>query len=271
MAGEIELLPTRVLTYMVGHDNSGLAGRAAITQANLNSAVDPGSSNDSSQGYGVGSLWQNSNTGRVFIARSVALGAAVWALVGQASHPGYIVGNWYTQLEATITSSGGAPGAGSIRLYPAFLKERVTINALGIRVNTLSAGGNVQAAIYATNSATGKPTGTPLVSTTSMSTAAAGNVNATVSVQLEPGMYWWASNCDNGTAVFESLSNGGPMMSALIGSTTQSSVLQSGGGLNGLSVAQTFGTWPDLTSGSFAEVIASSTVPIIQFKIGSVP
>lgn len=185
--------------------------------------------------------------------------------------PGYIVGNWYVPPQIPQLASGSNPTAGSIRLYPGYIKQQVTINSLGVRINTLAAGGNVQLAIYANNPATGRPTGTALASTASITTAAAGNFNSAVSVQLMPGLYWFAANCDNATAVFESISNLSPSATYLIGSSTQNISLQGSTGITGLSVAQTFGTWPDLTAASFGEVIASNTFPIVQFKIASVP
>jgi hypothetical protein len=39
----------------------------------------------------------------------------------------------------------------------------------------------------------------------------------------------------------------------------------------GLTVAQAFGSWPDLTSGSFTELAASGTIPIVQLQVVSTP
>jgi len=47
---------------------------------NLNSTANPLATNDSSQGYGVGSVWINSTTGAIYIATSVAPGAANWVV-----------------------------------------------------------------------------------------------------------------------------------------------------------------------------------------------
>ena len=239
--------------------------------ASLNAAADPTVNNDSTQAYQIGSLWQNANTGRVFVARSVAAGAAVWTNLELSDFPSYIANNWYVQEGLPGFNIGANPGTGSIRLYPGYIKQRITINALGNRVTVLSAGGNFQVAVYANNAATNKPTGNPLASTTSLSTASVASVNAAVSVQLEPGLYWWASNCDNATATFSSLAPTGNA-SALIGDPTQSSIASSGVGLLGYSVVQTFGTWPDLTSGSFTAIVSgTATVPMVQFKVGSIP
>jgi len=47
---------------------------------NTTATTDPGAGNDNSQGYFAGSLWVNTTNGRVWIAQSVATGAAAWAL-----------------------------------------------------------------------------------------------------------------------------------------------------------------------------------------------
>jgi len=241
-------------------------------QANLNASSDPTVNNDQTQGYSVGSLWQNSSTGRVWIARSVATGAAAWTMLELADYPALNVGPWYLPVGVQIVAGTNAnPTAGSIRFFAGYIKERITINSLGVRVATLSAGGNVQAAIYANNPATGRPTGTALASTSSMSTTNVASVNASVSVQLEPGLYWFATNCDNGTATFASVGVTSTFMASAIGSATQANSLGSIAALNGLSVSQSFGSWPDVTSSSFTELVNSNTVPLVQFKIGSVP
>ena len=242
-------------------------------QANLTASTNPSTANDQTQGYQIGSIWQNASTGRIWIARSVATNAAVWDMLELSNYPGYLAGNWYVPGGPNGLNVGAAPGAGSIRLFPGFVKQRITINNLGLRITTLSGGGNVQAAVYANNFATMRPTGNALVSTASMSTTSTGSVSASASLQLEPGvMYWFATNCDNGTAVFTAVANANTWISAALGSSTQANDVGAGtGGQVGLTVSQTFGTWPDLTSGSFAELAGSGTIPIVQFQIASTP
>lgn len=242
------------------------------TQNNPSATTDPTVSNDSTQGYSVGSIWQNSTTGRIWVARGVAVGAAIWTLLEFSDHPGYIASNWYLPMGATGTVvTGGNPGANNIKLFPGYIKERITINALGVRVATLSAGGNVQAAIYANNAATGRPTGNALASTASMSTASVANVNAAVSVQVEPGLYWFATCMDNATATLAALSNTSTIgMTVLVGSATQANDL-AGGGLVGLTVSGTFGTWPSMTGQTFTENNNTSAIGLVQFEVGSVP
>jgi hypothetical protein len=182
----------------------------------------------------------------------------------------YIAGKWYLPAGYGAMSSGAAPGADSIRLFPGFIKQLVTINSLGLRLNVASAGGSIQAAVYANNAATMRPTGSALASTASISTTSTGSLNSAVSVQLAAGLYWFATNSDNGTSAAVSLDSAKSVASSLLGSSTQANDLTSAAGLIGLSVSQTFGTWPDLTSGSFTEVNTNS-IPFVQFKVASVP
>lgn len=272
MSGEIELLTERTLTFVVGHDSSGLAGKSAVVQVNLGATSDPATTNDTTQGYAPGSSWFNKSTGRYFICREATTNAAVWQALQVGDKQGYIVNNWLLPDGLTaLAGTPAAPGVNSIRLFPGRIRERVTINSLGIRVTTLSAGGNVQAAIYANNPTTGRPTGNALASTASMSTTSTGLVNSAVSVQLEPGLYWWATNSDNGTSVLQSVVSAGMLMGMKIGSATQGNALGSGASITGLAVSQTFGTWPDLTAGSFSEQVNTASMPALVFKVASVP
>src|ERR1700731_1564265 len=59
----------QVATYLRGNNGN-----------NTTATTDPGAGNDNTQGYFAGSLWVNTTNGRVWIAQSVATGAAAWAL-----------------------------------------------------------------------------------------------------------------------------------------------------------------------------------------------
>lgn len=182
----------------------------------------------------------------------------------------YIVGNWTAPYGPKIETSGVAPGTGSIHLYPAYIKQTVTLNSLGVRITTLAAAGNCQLAIYANNPATGRPTGSALASTASISTTAIGSLNSAVSVQLQPNLYWWAVNCDNATVTMTSIAQTDLWYAELLGSTTQANAIGSGVAQSGLTVVQTFGTWPSLTAASFVDG-GLGAFPIVQIKAASVP
>jgi hypothetical protein len=52
-----------------------------ICKSNFNGATDPGAGDDIVDGYSVGSNWWNVTDHRLFVAESVATGAAVWRQV----------------------------------------------------------------------------------------------------------------------------------------------------------------------------------------------
>jgi hypothetical protein len=54
--------------------------RGTAAGNNVAATTDPVAGNDNTQGYMVGSLWVNTTNGRVWIAQSVATGAAAWGL-----------------------------------------------------------------------------------------------------------------------------------------------------------------------------------------------
>lgn len=183
-------------------------------------------------------------------------------------YPAYVSGKWRLASMDQAISGGQAPGANSIRLYPFYVHDSLTIDRLGLCVTTLQAGGNVQAAIYASDATTLNPTGAALVSTASISAAGTGSVEATVSATLQPGIYWAATNCDNATNAFDANGSTSTWMARAIGSATQSACMTTGGGtLSGYTFAQTYGTWPDLTGQTFAELTTSQRIPLIQFRV----
>lgn len=49
-----------------------------ICKSNFNGAIDPGTGDDTEDGYAVGSNWWNVTDHRLFVAESVATGSAVW-------------------------------------------------------------------------------------------------------------------------------------------------------------------------------------------------
>lgn len=68
-------------------DKGDIPANLAFTN-NLSATTDPGASNDTSQGYSVGSQWVNTTSSRIWTCISAATGAAVWALDGGSSGVG---------------------------------------------------------------------------------------------------------------------------------------------------------------------------------------
>lgn len=81
-AGQVTVLYADIRTL------SSLGFTQVLAASNLSATVDPTVSADNTLGYGVGSLWFNTASGRTWRAQSVATGAAVWliqtgGLIGQ--------------------------------------------------------------------------------------------------------------------------------------------------------------------------------------------
>lgn len=184
--------------------------------------------------------------------------ARALALQAGTAHPGYIAGNWYCPPGYT-TAVGSAIPVDSIRLLPFTITKPITVAQLAARVSTISAAGNFQLAVYAHNPATGRPTGAALCSTANMSTGSAAAVSAAVTpVTLSPGTYWMALNQDNSVAIYQTMNNATGLASAIVGSATLGNVTSTTSNVAfSLSVAQAFGTWPNLTAGSFVEAIGN--------------
>ena len=68
----------------------------------LDATVDPGVSDDSSQGYEAGSIWVNVTGSRVWTCKSAAVGAAVWLASGAAA------GSFIAPAGSPATVTGGA-------------------------------------------------------------------------------------------------------------------------------------------------------------------
>lgn len=237
----------------------------------------PGVGNDNTQGYGVGSVGIITGTGDVFLLRDTSTGAAKWVRYSPADFFGYKANNWYWPDRSYIPAAGNALTASVIRLHPVIIKQRCTIGSLGVWVQTGIASGNVQLALYASDPTTLMPTGNALGSTASISVASSTvNVSAALgaAAQVEPGLYWLASNVDataGGTLVCSGISGAGSLMSSVIGSATEANI--NGAANNNrlfLTVSQTFGTWPDLTSASFTESTAATNA-LVHFKVTAVP
>jgi hypothetical protein len=239
--------------------------------SNFSATAAPTVSNDSSQGYATGSLWERSDTGELWRNRSAAVGAAAWVKLALSEFQGYIVNNWYIPHGVAGFSVGTAPGANSIRLAPFIIKQRVTISSLAVRVGTLSGSGNVQAAIYNADATLKRPT--TFIDSTTLSTNATGVISNTLTAnrQLEPGLYFYATNCDNGTAVFTSTTTTSTFIGQNFGDATQALTLGTGGNqIAGYSFAGTYNTWPDLT-GQTLTGVSGSNIPVVIFKVASVP
>jgi len=168
--------------------------------------------------------------------------------------PDPVSGRWVSTLEAGAI---GTPqnGSASMWLYPFVIRKATTISALGTRVVTTSAGGNVMLAVYAHDAATGRPIGAPLTSVGGLTTAAALAISGTLATNLTlaPGIYWVAFQADNSTATCISHLSASITNLAYLGQITSLALLFSGGSASAtyLSMTNTYASgFPTLTTSS---------------------
>jgi len=187
--------------------------------------------------------------------------------------PDPIVGNWHTSSGVVSVSNGSAVTANRIYYAPMEMRSRRTISDLGVRITTAVASSNVRLAIYANNAATGRPTGTPLAETGSISSAATGAVSADITganVTLDAGIYWAAMNSDSAIAVGAIGTSVTDISTAAIGSATLGNMLGSQASGFYLRSDETFGAFPDATSETFTEdakVGGSVRAPMIAYLV----
>lgn len=182
----------------------------------------------------------------------------------------YIAGNYYWNYLAPI-SSGSTSSSTEQRHVPFYVDQTITISHLGARIQSSSAGGNLRLAIYA-NGSNNQPTGAPLGGTGNISTTSTGVVTAALSggnLQLTPGIYWFASQIDNGTAVIVGMTAGYPSPGFLVGVGTSTN-LHSSQTTTWLSTS-TFGTFATNPSVTEAVTSGSGYNPLYIFKVASVP
>lgn len=252
------------------------------TKSNLTASAAPSSTDDSSKGYSVGSVWFRSDVGVVYRCRDATASAAKWVPVSSAPalHPGYIAGNWYYPGGMTgIIAGGTAVAANTLYLIPIVIFERCTISDLAARVSTLGTSGNFQLGIYALDPSNLNRPGVLIDKTAAtLSTNAAGNISGPLggNQQIEPGIYFLGLNCDNSTAAFASFTSTTPWVSQMLGSSTLSNIMGNSTAGLVLKVSATFGGttgFPSTLVGAtfVEEAPGSAHSTLIAFKVASVP
>lgn len=199
--------------------------------------------------------------------------ASVFAAAGVlsvAAFINYVANNFYTfWAPGTVVNSTAAGSQNTIRWCPVYIPRPVTLSALGVFVNTISGGGNLQVAIYANAAATARPTGAALASTANLSTGTSALVSGAISLAITaPGIYWIGVNCDNSVVQIRTLNATGFQSAGMVGTATEANL---GSLLTGPSftTSQTFGSWP--SGPTLAESNATNIAPFAYAKIASVP
>lgn len=196
--------------------------------------------------------------------------------------PLYKAGRFYVGAGTGIALGAGAGGAQNfIECTYGQIQRDITIDRLGVSVNTLFVGGNVQAAIYTDIDV--KP-GLFLASTTSsMSTSLVTSVSSPITpTKVGPAgngtALWFCLNMDNVTSkVIAISSNTDSLVASSIGGSTIANAV--GGTVGGLACnganctggSSAFGAWPATLVGSTWADLVNNSAPRIGFRVLSVP
>lgn len=178
--------------------------------------------------------------------------------------PGDVLGQLSTSSGITINKTWFAP----------FRKLRPeTIDRLGTLQGAGAGSGQLALAIYASNNATAKPTGTtPLAYTGAITAAnvafsdcigslAGGSAVSGGNFAFDLGVYWLAIQTSASLAFLRCapFTGNGSLMANMFGGDTLDEIEGSGsaGSFNGWNCASTFGSWPDATSATFTKTVGS--------------
>jgi hypothetical protein len=177
--------------------------------------------------------------------------------------PPYIAGRWYpTGIGAT--NAGLAVATAVVRLYAFTIRAPITVSTLLTRVSVVGLG-SFQLAIYANNTATGRPTGAVLARTGDMSSTVATAVTGDITgadVTLYPGIYWAATNVDatSATTTFQTLNSNNSESTTLFGAATPTTATGSTTtSLVTLTTPMAYNTWDTMTGATFTEVAGGNT------------
>lgn len=212
----------------------------------------------------TGSLLNLSGSASVMIAASSAD-------IALRTAPPMVSGNWYVGINAdAIIASFNSSLASNLFLVPLELSEAVPITALGVRVATLSSGGNMMIGLYANLPASNTPTGAVLASVVGLSTTTAVSVSASLSTPMlvGPGLVWAAIEADNSTARVAGNLLGSLSAARKLGTASLSNLFTNSGGgaaFSGYSIVNTYGSFPNLT-GATLTAITTVGAPLVAFQ-----
>jgi hypothetical protein len=173
-------------------------------QTNLNASADPTASNDSTQGYSVGSIWVNTTASprRAFICVDNTATAAVWVQLGGKVQQKAVTSSLDNLAGFSPTIITSAWPLAKLALFaPITLYDTVTVQRILVQIGGTSSG-NLDVGIY-------DESGNKKVSagTTAMGAANAVQSISLTATVLAPGRYYLAIAVDNVTAVLYNASS----------------------------------------------------------------
>lgn len=161
---------------------------------NLQATTNPTVSNDSTQGYSVGSCWFNTLNEVFWICMNSTTGAAVWHeyVSSRAFHAGY---GTTGHAPTTVLSQAGSSVFNVLHLYPFRIFNLVTLKKLFTLVTSaFSSDASIKMGMWRNNPNTGLPTGLPVASNNAgVSLSTIGIKTSTINFEAYPDVYWLGS------------------------------------------------------------------------------
>jgi hypothetical protein len=164
--------------------------------------------------------------------------------------------------DGTRYSAGLTVTPNIIYWSPCFIFREVTITAIGFRITTAAGGQNAQLAIYNAGS-DGTPTGSELRATGDLSVATANvYVEAALAsnLTLTPGLYFIGANCSGAAAWGSTEAVDLQLFSRFVG---LGSAHVGDAGQTGWRSPKTYGTWGDVTSDTFTQLLKEKRQPTV--------
>ena len=237
---------------------------------NFTATTNPGVGDDSADGYGVGSVWLNTTDGIWWRAANVTVGAAVWIPMGVAEHGGFVVGNYYADA-ATAATAGNIGAADTLYAHPVVVRERMTIDGLGMRVSTGGSAGNGKFGIMSHDWTTKRPNARIAQSAGVAVGTSAADLAAALSATINPGIYWLVSIFDAVVAAFNIAGTSGGTALLIGGTAVRSPMPVSAGSVAIQRVGGTISyangipsTWTAL--GGTETVVTTAIAPLLVWK-----
>lgn len=151
---------------------------------NFVATTNPGTSNDVTQGYGVGSLWGNATLNTLYWCESNGSGAAVWNQAGGSGSGDMILASTQTNTgaktfnDATLLLAGSTSGA--LTLHAAAVA--------GAGSMTFPSGTDTVVTLAASQTLTGKTLTSPTLTTPALGTPSAGVLTSCTGLPLSTGV-----------------------------------------------------------------------------------
>jgi hypothetical protein len=204
VAGEIELLTTRVLTHITGNDAAGLVGRQEAVDYGPAIAALP--EETTLLLTALFSFVQNEDEVAKIINLENLIAVIRKTITGYAD---YTVGLNYFLDQIFAPSNGSNINSGRTRCFPIRIQQPITIDRLGANISTGAAGGNIRLGIYNNNPTLRRPSSL-VCATVNIPTDSSGPQTGTLvnsagtavtSTKINPGVYWGALRVDNTTVI----------------------------------------------------------------------